>query len=511
MFTYLLKRIIYFIPTFLVISLLTFVLSQMAPGDPVELKLKGGLGGSSGQSSEKIAGEQAYIDLNKKLGRDLPAFYFAVTSKAFPDTLYKVYKKEERETLTRLIEQYGNWNEISTYYHAAKALEFSLFDRAIDTIDNSTFERSRNIREACNDLYRTSDNGDVKQHLKRINDAVNQSVQVVQADSTTMAYNSLADVVPFATAVNSAYASVTAKASSSAKYIPSFHWYGTGNQYHRWLFGDAPWFGASTDPTKTSKGFFRGDFGYSYLDGRPVVSILGDALKWTLLLNLIAFILIYGISIPMGVSLAVRKDTTYDKLTTTINFILYSLPSFWIATLLITFFTSDYYGDWMDIFPTHGVGKTGEEYSFLEQVTDRAYHFVLPIFCMLYGSFAYISRQMRGGMLSVLRQDFIRTAFAKGLEPNTVYWKHAFRNSLIPIITMFASFLPAMISGAVIIEYIFTIPGMGRVSYESVVARNFPVLFTILMFSAILTMLGNLLSDVLYALVDPRISFTKKQ
>jgi peptide/nickel transport system permease protein len=118
---------------------------------------------------------------------------------------------------------------------------------------------------------------------------------------------------------------------------------------------------------------------------------------------------------------------------------------------------------------------------------------------------------MRGGMLSVLRQDFIRTAFAKGLEPNTVYWKHAFRNSLIPIITMFASFLPAMISGAVIIEYIFTIPGMGRVSYESVVARNFPVLFTILMFSAILTMMGNLLSDVLYALVDPRISFTKKQ
>jgi peptide/nickel transport system permease protein len=114
-------------------------------------------------------------------------------------------------------------------------------------------------------------------------------------------------------------------------------------------------------------------------------------------------------------------------------------------------------------------------------------------------------------MLSVLRQDYIRTAFAKGLEPGKVYWKHAFRNSLIPIITMFSSFLPAMISGAVIVEYLFSIPGMGRVSYESVLARNFPVQFTILMFSALLTMAGTLLSDILYVVTDPRISFTKKE
>ncbi len=479
----------------------------MAPGDPVELKLKGGMAASSGQSAEKIAGEQAYIDLSRKLGRDLPAFYFSITSKAFPDTLYKVPKKEERENLERMIEQYGNWNEISAYYHSVKALEFSLFDRKIDTLDPNTFDRSRNIREACNDLYRNYEHNEIQVHLKRISEAVNQTY----TDSLVKDYNSLADVVPFAQNVNEAYDAVRSKADNSAKYIPAFHWYGFRNQYHRWLFGDAPWFSENTDPTRASRGFFRGDFGFSYLDGRPVTSIIGDALKWTLLLNLIAFVLIYSISIPMGVSLAVRKGTTYDRIVTTINFILYSLPSFWIATLLITFFTSDYYGDWMDIFPTHGVGKTGEEYSFGEQLIDRTYHFILPIFCILYGSFAYISRQMRGGMLSVLRQDFIRTAFAKGLEPNTVYWKHAFRNSLIPIITMFASFLPAMISGSVIIEYIFTIPGMGRVSYESVVARNFPVLFTILMFSAILTMLGNLLSDILYGLVDPRISFTKKQ
>jgi peptide/nickel transport system permease protein len=299
---------------------------------------------------------------------------------------------------------------------------------------------------------------------------------------------------------------------TSLKYIPAIHWYGTRNQFHRWLFGDVPWFGGtSVDPAKTSRGFFRGDFGNSYLDDRPVSSILRDAMGWTLLISFIVLVLIYVISIPAGVSLAVRKGTTYDRVMTLILFILNSVPSFWVGTMLIIFFTSDYYGNWMNLFPPYGLGKIGAEYGFWEKVTDRSYHLILPVFCSVYGSFAYISRQMRGGMLSVLRQDYIRTAFAKGLQPNKVYWKHAFRNSLIPIITLFSSFLPAMISGSVVIEYLFTIPAMGRVSYESVVARNFPVLFTILMFSAILTMLGTLISDILYVVTDPRISFTKKE
>jgi peptide/nickel transport system permease protein len=189
---------------------------------------------------------------------------------------------------------------------------------------------------------------------------------------------------------------------------------------------------------------------------------------------------------------------------------LYSLPSFWIGTMLIIYFTNDYYASWMNLFPPYGLGKIGPEFGLWERVVDRAYHLFLPLLCGVLGSFAYISRQMRGGMLSVLRQDYIRTAFAKGLDPNKVYWKHAFRNSLIPIITIFAGLLPAMISGFLILEFLFSIPGMGRVSYEAVVSRNYPVLFTVLMFAAILTMLGTLVSDILYAVVDPRISFTKK-
>lgn len=508
MFVYILKRILYFIPTFFIISLLTFMLSQLAPGDPVELKLAGGMQASSGQSAEKLAGERAYIDLNEKLGRHLPPFYFSISSAAYPDTLFKIYRKFERENLEDFISKYGNWAAISEYYHAVKNLEFVLFDLPKDTIDDKRYTRAQAIREACNALYRKSDAQDISNLFENIKTNLYQNTLLPDSSKT---YNSLAIAVPAFEKVQSSYDYLIAHPNTNLKYIPALHWYGFSNQYHRWLFGDAPWWGKQEDLSKNSKGFFRGDFGFSYLDGRPVAAILGDALKWTLLLNIIAFIIIYAVSIPMGVSLAVKKGSRYDSILSTTNFILYSLPTFWIGTILITFFTSDYYGDALDIFPTHGLGKIGDEFSMMERITDRSYHFILPVFCIVYGSFAYISRQMRGSMLSVLRQDYIRTAFAKGLSPQQVYWKHAFRNSLIPIITLLASFLPAMISGSVIIEYIFTIPGMGRISYESVISRNFPVLFTILMFSAVLTMLGNLLADIVYGLVDPRISFTKKK
>ncbi|HSY77707.1 MAG TPA: ABC transporter permease, partial [Bacteroidia bacterium] len=230
----------------------------------------------------------------------------------------------------------------------------------------------------------------------------------------------------------------------------------------------------------------------------------------TLLLSFIITLLEYLISIPSGVSLARHSNTLYDRIYTIILFICYSLPVVWVGTLMITFLTSDYYGDKLNLFPPYGLGKVGDEFGLWERIVDRSYHLVLPVITLSLGLFAYMSRQMRGSMLSVIRQDYIRTAFAKGLPPNKVYWKHAFRNSLLPIITIFSSLLPAMIGGAVIVEYMFNIPGMGRVSYDAVVQRDYPVLFTILLFSAVLTMMGNLLADILYAMVDPRISFNKK-
>jgi peptide/nickel transport system permease protein len=511
MFKYVLKRLLYFVPTFIVISLITFMLGQMAPGDPVELKLKGGMGGSAnGQSSEKIAGEKAYMELSEKLGKNLPAFYFSITSASYPDTLYKIPRQSERENLDRLIYNTGNWPNVSDYYKQAKNVEKALYQVSTNNLDATSYEKLKALRDNTSVLFINYDDVKIKQALDIIKNSVNYTANLKLDSINTKQVQPFASAMPAVNSLLASYDKMKAEPKVNNNYIPAFHWYGTSNQYHRWLFGDVPWFGENKNPQKVSKGFFRGDFGYSILDNRPVSSILKEALKLTLIINFFEFLLIYLIAIPLGVSLAVKKGTSYDKIVTTVNFMLYSLPGFWIATMMIIFFTNDYYASWMNIFPTHGIGKTGPDYGVMERVVDRAYHLALPMFCMLLGAFAFISRMMRGSMLNVLRQDFIRTAFAKGLEPRKVFWKHAFRNSLIPIITMFASFLPAMISGAVIIEYIFTIPAMGRVSYESVVSRNFPVLFTILMFAAILTMLGNLLADVLYGFVDPRISLTKK-
>jgi len=145
-----------------------------------------------------------------------------------------------------------------------------------------------------------------------------------------------------------------------------------------------------------------------------------------------------------------------------------------------------------------------------EKFMDVCWHLVLPVFVYTYGSFAYLSRQMRVGMLEVIRQDYIRTARAKGLSEKVVIYKHALRNSLIPIITILAYLLPAMISGSIIIETIFTIPGMGSLAFEAIIARDYPIVMAVFTISAVLTLFGILLSDILYSFVDPRITFGKK-
>ncbi|PSR04485.1 MAG: hypothetical protein BRD50_03515 [Bacteroidetes bacterium SW_11_45_7] len=506
MFQYVIKRILIIVPTLAVISLLAFFLFKAAPGDPVELRLQGGMQSQSGQLDSKLANEQAYISLSKKMGLHLPVFYFSITSQAYPDTLNKIYRDDERANLSRLIDQYGNWPRIEQYYQNLKDLEYSAISIAPDS---TNFSRVRTIRENTNRLFKTYKDRDIQRLLGEIDSAL-QIESTVMMDSVPVQKNTLDTLKKDVNKLLASYKAVKEESTISRTYIPKLIWYGTDNQYHRWIFGDIPWFTENTDPANNSYGFLRGDFGDSYLDGRPVSSKIGDAIIWTMLLNIIAVLIAYMISIPVGVHTAVKKDSKFDRVSTTILFILYSLPNFWIATLLIVFLTTPEYG--INLFPTYGPYSSGlaDDASFFTVFFDVAHHLVLPVFCLTYTSLAFISRQMRGGMVNVISSDFIRTARAKGLNQRKVVWKHAFRNSLIPIITLFANLFPIMISGSVVIEIIFNIPGMGQLAYQSLLARDYPVVFTVLMLSAILTMVGVLVSDIIYALVDPRISYTKK-
>ena len=473
MFTYILKRIFIFIPTLIIISVLTFALSKMAPGDPVKLALGNReQQGEGGGSSDRIATEKAYAAMAEQLGMTLPSFYFSISNSATPDTLYKYLKKAERDNLERLINDYGNWKEIEAYYQAIKNLEYALLDIKLDS---ATFEPGRLIKDNCGKLYLEYKDKLITIAIAKINEAASK-------------LQSAPNVKSKADALGAAYQKVKATATSGKNYIPVLHWYGFKNQYHRWLTN-----------------FVKFDFGISYIDKRPVWSKLKDALPWTLLINVIVIFLSYLIAIPIGVASARNKNSVGDRITTVLLFIFYSLPTFWIATMLIIFITTDEYG--MDWFPTFGLGDVTDDMSWWEVATERGYHLLLPLLCLVPRALAYLSRQMRGAVLGVFRMDYIRTARAKGLDENKVVWRHAFRNSLIPIITLFAGIFPAAISGAFIIEIIFSIPGMGQVAYVGLVGRDYPMVFTVMMFSAVLTLIGTLVADILYALVDPRISF----
>jgi len=475
MLKYILKRVLIFLPTLVVISLLTFVISINAPGDPVESMLNQNVGGE-GRSGEKLANEKTYNEKRKELGFDLPMFYFSITNSTYPDTLHRIPKKAHRETLNRLSFEYGVWANVSAYYHALRALESKIFE-LMPNEDNSS--KIRNLKDNINLLYINYDEKKMMLTIENIEFDIFKDSNIKQTCEN--------DFYDF----KNSYEHMLINKKISNRYKPVFYWYGLNNQYHRWI-----------------SGFLVGDFGISYQDKRPVSSKIFDALKWSMILSVLSIFIAYIVAIPLGVKSAVDKGKTSEKIITTLLFLLYSLPNFWVATMLIQYLGD---GDGLGWFPTHGLGDLPESAPYWDRFFETAYHFILPLFCLTYASFAFISRQMRGGVLNVLEMDYIRTARAKGLKNKVVVWKHAFRNSLIPIITLFANIFPAAISGSFIIEVIFSIPGMGQLTLQAIFQRDYPIVFTVLMFSSILTLIGILVADIMYAFVDPRISFSNKK
>lgn len=487
MLQYILKRILIFIPTLLVISLVTFAISTNAPGDPVEQMLTSQSG--EGQAANLQATEKAYLALRKELGLDLPIFYFALSNSASTDTLHRVAKKFQRENLDRLTYEYGNWPEISEYYKSTRDLELAIFNVKKDSLNRTPLI---SMKESVNEVLTKYSTEKLKNNFENI------KKKIADAPSLAVLSGPLAKV-------EESHTKMINNATGWKYYIPSFKFYGTDNQYHRWFFGDKPWFGKD-DGTWTSAGFIRGDFGKSYRDRRPVGSVIWDAIRYTFLISMLSILLVYLIAIPTGVFSAVKNGSIGDQIATTVLFILYSLPSFWVAVMAIVYFGG---GDYFDVFPPYF--SPNLEGGFFNDVWELGKYLILPLMCWTYGALAFISRQMRGGMLTILGQDYIRTARAKGLDEKTITWKHAMRNSLLPIITIFASVFPAAIGGGVALEIIFSIPGMGKLAFEAVVARNYPIVFAVMMFSAILTLIGFLVADILYALVDPRISYSNKK
>lgn len=247
----------------------------------------------------------------------------------------------------------------------------------------------------------------------------------------------------------------------------------------------------------------RLDFGKSFIDNRPVIDKIAERLPVTILINTLAMLAILVFSIPIGVKSAVKRGSFFDKVTTVFVFIGFAAPSFWLALLLMSFLCVR-----LGVLPVSGIVSLDfENLAFPQKFFDVARHLILPVSVASIGGLAGLSRYMRQSMLGAISQDYIRTARAKGLPEKTVIYKHALRNALLPIITILGLSVPALISGSVILETIFGIPGMGRLMVEAVFTRDYNVVMAGLFVSALLTLAGNLIADIAYVYADPRIRY----
>jgi len=246
------------------------------------------------------------------------------------------------------------------------------------------------------------------------------------------------------------------------------------------------------------------DFGKSFApDGRKVIDKIGERLPVTLTINLLSIMLILIISIPLGVFISVNKGSVSERILSFLSLMFYSIPSFWFALILITIF-----GVELGLLPISGLKSLNySNFGFIGKIFDIIKHLLLPVIVASIGSIAGFSRYMASNFDDVLRQEYIMLARIKGLPEHIVLRRHALKNALLPVITILGLSVPGLIGGSVIVESIFSIPGMGELFYKSVMSRDYPLIMGMLVISSFLTLLGNLIADIGYALADPRIRF----
>lgn len=468
MLRYLLRRILLALPTLLAISLITFGLNKCADADPVQ-KIYGDY---LSKTLDPEAQGLAYRQNAALLGLDKPVFYFSLTEAAFPDTLYRVFPPDRHKRLRWLTADCGDWPAVSRY-EAQLSQAIRTLERTPDSLPRMALCRYQLSKMLIpKSLASLSHDGD---SLALLAESLREPAPVLAArlDSLRIALSDMAQRQP-------------------GWPVPSFRWYGFDNQYHHWL-----------------SGFSSGNLGVSFISRKPVWDDLGWYVAPTLFLNGLAILISYLLAVPLGVEMARRRRKLFDNSARRGLLLLYAVPVFWLGSLLILFFATPGFGlHWIDgvaLEPWQGSNKT-----FVQWVSTNASKFVLPVAALALHTLAVLAMQMRGGMLDVLDQDYIRTARAKGLDEEDVHWSHAFRNALFPIITVFASVFPAVFAGSLVIEYLFQFPGMGLKTQQAFMENDLPVLFAILMFSAILTIVGNLVADLLFAWVDPRVRLGKR-
>jgi peptide/nickel transport system permease protein len=481
---YVLRRLLLMIPTFVGISLLIFVVLNLTPGRPGTRNESADVAGESRTS----ASQDSYKIFREQFSLDKPILFntrFALTEEEVRRDLMIAAQLAaapiaERIAVQERLEDLGNY----AVPHLMKVLVQADSDQQFFLRDTAAYFLRLDAPRQLLDPFNPAPSPEQRAH----NDAVNAERAILG---------------PLRYGFDAPEVDKRAVIAGWARWYESVK--------DRYEYGAAEKLRIFFTDTRFAtywSNLLRLDFGVSLVSRQPVLSTLFSKLKYSLSLSFAALVLAYLIAIPLGVLSAVHRDTKLDRSLSVLLFALYSLPSFFVATLLLYFFSegSDFPG--LRLFPTGAFQSSDyDELTTWGRIGDVAWHLVLPLTCLTYGSLAAISRYMRTGLLEVIQADYIRTARAKGLPERMVIGKHALKNGLLPIITLVAGLLPAVLGGSVIVEYIFGIPGIGFWTIESIHQRDYNVIMAVQLLSTVLTLLGILLTDIGYALVDPRIRY----
>ncbi len=254
------------------------------------------------------------------------------------------------------------------------------------------------------------------------------------------------------------------------------------------------------------KNIFTLDFGYSYFNDEPVIDIILEKIPISLQFGVTSLILTYLVCIILGIMMAVRKDTKFDLTSSVVIIVLYSIPPLMLGILLKTFLAGGSYLEW---FPLGDMfSDTYFEKGFFGKILDRIHHFILPLLCYMITSFTILTQFMKNSLLEEISTDYVRTARAKGLSEKTIIYKHALRNALVPIATSLGNIFSVFLTGSLIIEKIFNINGIGLLAFESTLSRDYNVIMALIFIQSVIFLFGRLFSDIVYAIIDPRIDFS---
>jgi peptide/nickel transport system permease protein len=483
---FILRRLLLLIPTTFGVALVVFTIYHAAPGDPATVMMGLGSGGNMAQGSDTAARADKFkrdYGLDRSVAVQFLNYIgpFNLLRDGHPwfSSPYGE-RKVEREVVGGRELALGVPLDIG-HLRGLSAEERERLDAAAASIANDDPDREASLR-----LLRERGDAALPPLLTALHARMRAMGESGEREFASLdaALATLIGLTP-----------VRAENQAEPRVTRARQWFG-------WYYADGGGDRVRNSGAKKWGGLLALDLGREMQMKTPVVEELARRLKVTVPLSLTAVLLSYMIALPLGIFSVRRQGTRLDGAATVGLFVLYSIPTFWAGLMLILMFGKT----GLDLLPVLGLhDKDAASFSTGRWLWDLFLHVIMPIATMTYGSFAYLSRQMRAGMLEVIRQDYIRTARAKGLSENVVIYKHALRNSVIPVITLLASILPVLIGGSIIVETVFDIPGMGRYAFDGLIRRDFYIVMATTIFVGVMTQIGILLSDVTYALVDPRI------